>query len=504
MVFKNPYGYLIKHFKLIHFILCIMYIYLAINVRSILQYYNLFIRGTASKLEAITYVNNLYLWVIGASIIICCIVYALMRYKKKPRLLYLILIVVYFIVGIMIYIVHQGLGVIYISVLEVKTLRLYRDLLSIMIWIQYISIIFVLVRAMGFDIKKFNFVDDLADLHLEEKDEEEIELTLGGTESVQRRFHRRIRELRYYYLENKTFILIFAAILVAVMCSGIFVHKEVVAKEYREGEIFSTDEYQFNVLNTFITSKDYSNKTFSNADTTYVVVRMSLAPNHSFRAFNTSNLILKVNYHSYSSSSKYAYKFIDLGYGYKDSKIRGRETYLFIYNIDKEDANKKMTLEYANEKVVRLSPINLDEVSSDKEFKLNDDIDLSKSTLNGGHFSVSSFEVDKSFNYTYQYEVMGKQNTGNLTISANDGVILHLVVNLSLPYDFTSYSFLSTLGKFKYKVGEDVFTSNLFVDKTPGSYKDGLYILVDKEVMNASSMWFEITIRNCKYVYTLK
>ena len=172
MVFKNPYGYLIKHFKLIHLFLTGLYVYLAIKVSSILQYYNHFIEGTASKLDAMSYVNNFYLIAIILSIIICAIVYALMRYKKKPRLLYLLLIILYIAVFIMIRVSYQGLHVIYISVLETKTLRLYRDLLRILILFQYLSIAFVLVRGLGFDIKKFNFVQDLEDLHLDEKDEE--------------------------------------------------------------------------------------------------------------------------------------------------------------------------------------------------------------------------------------------------------------------------------------------------------------------------------------------
>ena len=35
--------------------------------------------------------------------------------------------------------------------------------------------------------------------------DEEVELTVGGMENIDRKVHRNIRELKYYYLENKVF-----------------------------------------------------------------------------------------------------------------------------------------------------------------------------------------------------------------------------------------------------------------------------------------------------------
>ena len=206
LVFRKPYAFLIKHFKIVHLILTLIYIYLALKVNGILKYYNNFLSGTESKLNAINYVNNFYILAIVASIIICLIIYALMRYKKKPKLLYVILIVLYLTTAIIINISLNGLNTIYIDVLDVKTQRVYRDLLQIIIIFQYISICFTTVRALGFDIKKFNFQEDIAELEINVTDDEEVELTLGSTSNVQRKGRRILRELKYYYNENKLFI----------------------------------------------------------------------------------------------------------------------------------------------------------------------------------------------------------------------------------------------------------------------------------------------------------
>ena len=503
MVLKNPYGYLIKNFKLIHFILLGIYIYLAVHVNSILQYYNQLIAGSASKLDAMSYVNNYYIYFIIISSIICVIVYALMKYKDKPRLLYVLLIGLYVVVWVMIRISYQGLNTIYLSVLETKTLRLYRDLLQIIVVAQYISIAFVLVRALGFDIKKFNFVKDLNELNLSEADLEEIEVTLGGTESIQWRFNRRLREFKYYYLENKAFIIIILVIVVCVALSGIVVDKQVVNKVYSEGEEFSTDDYRFNVLNSYITSLDWEGKSFANSDTTFVIVRLNIGVNRSAMKFNTSNLLLKVGNSSYTSNSRYASRFEDLGFAYRDSVIRNQGIYLFIYNILTKDINKKMILEYAGSKKIRLNPINLDEEKKRSEYKITENIDLSGSSFQGGHFGVVSYEIKDQFAYSYQYEVWGQTNTANLTISGNGGGILHLVIDSNLPSKFDNYSFLSSFGNLKYKIGDNVVVSS-FKDKTPASYSDGLYLAVDGDVLKADSIWFEIAIRDQKYVYILK
>lgn len=504
MVFKNPYGYLIKNFKIIHLFLTVLYVYLAIKVSSILQYYNRFIEGVASKLDAVSYIDYYYIFISILSIVICVVVYLLMRYKKKPRLLYLLLIILYIIVPIMIYVSYQGLNVISFSVLETKTLRLYRDLLRIMVWIQYVSIVFVLFRGLGFDIKKFNFVGDLQNLQLDEKDEEEIEIALGEGKNFRRNLRRNLREFRYYYLENKVFIFLGIIILIVVLGSSFYFHKEVINKEYRENEVFSSDVFRFQVLNSFITNRDYQNNIITNTDTSFVVVRLSLGANHEDREFNTSNLLLKVNHHSYSSSSRFSQRFVDLGATYKGGKISGLHTYLFIYNIDNEDIGSKMSLEYAGDLVVKLNPISLDKSDKKEEYRLGQKIDWSNSIFDGGYFSVSSYEVEKKFSYAYQYDVMGKMNEAHLSIEDDSGVILHLVMDCVFPFDSNYYSFLDSYAELGYKVGEEEFVSQLFRNKTPGSYRDGIYVLVDGNVLNASSIWLNIRVRNYSYVYVLK
>ena len=333
VVFKKPYAFLIKHFKIIHLFLTVIYIYLAIKVNSILKYYNNFSLGIVSKLDAVHYITSYYIIAILASIIICIVIYALMRYKKKPRTLYLLLIGFSLVIAWLINYSYQGLETIYISVLDTRSIRLYQDLLRILSWVQYLTIAVVLVRGLGFDIKKFNFVHDLEDLGIDVNDEEEVELTLGNTNTIWRKLRRHLREFKYYYFENRIFINIIVIVIVALIGFSLVIDKEVVNKVYQQNEVFSTDQFTFNVLESYITNRDFDNQEIMNNNTSFVVVRIRLSSNVGKKVLNTGNLILKVNHHSYSSDKKYAARFKDLGSAYRDQKIDEATDYLFIYNV---------------------------------------------------------------------------------------------------------------------------------------------------------------------------
>lgn len=504
MFFKNPYGFLIKHFRLIHLILTGFFVFLAIKLNSLLNFYNNFINGVASKLDAMGFVTNYYIIVIILSIIICVVVYSLLGYKKKPRLLYVVLIGFLVLIAVLINIFYDGLETIYISVLDTKSLRLYRDLLRILVVFQYIAVAVVLVRGLGFDIKKFNFVKDLAELNLDAKDVEEVELTLGSTNNLQRKFNRKLREFKYYYLENKMFIHIILIILVVGSVSSFIVKEEVVDKEFEQGESFSTEEFQIQLLDSYVTVKDYDNNIIKVDGSTFVVAKIKLASLGEKKKFNSSNLILEVNNNSYSNDLYYSSRFSDLGYVYKGSKIGDESIYIFVYNILMEDAEKKMRLVYADEEIINLNPIMLDDSTDESSYKLGNKLDLSNSTLGSGFLTIENFEINDSFVFPYEYEVEGKKYTNEYNIFSNNKVIIKLLMNGAYPDGFDNYTFLEKYGVLKYKIGEEEYSIHSFSNKTPGTFEEGLYLALDEKVLNADSIWFDIRIRNQRYIYNIK
>ena len=146
MILKKPYAFLIKYFKIIHAALAVLYIYLAFKTSSLLNYYNAFISRKVGSSSATSYISNFPFFIIILTIIICVILYILMNYKKKPKLLYAILILLYIAVYVVIIMSYNGLSIIYSNVLDSRTTLLYRDLLRIVLILQYISIVLILVN----------------------------------------------------------------------------------------------------------------------------------------------------------------------------------------------------------------------------------------------------------------------------------------------------------------------------------------------------------------------
>lgn len=504
MILRKPYAFLIKHFRLIHLILTGIYIYLAIKVNILLNYYNDYISGIESKLNAIKYITNFYLVAIIISIIICLIIFALMRYKKKPKLLYYILMILYIIVAIIINVSYTGLDKIYISSLDAKTLRLYRDFLRIILMFQYLSIALTAIRGLGFDIKKFNFKQDIDELQLDITDDEEVELTLGNTEGIKRRIRRTLRELKYYYKENKLYLNIIFVVIVILLLSTITISKEVINKIYKEKEIISTDAFNLSVKNSYITNKNSTGELIASDDTTFLIIKLQITPKSTQTQLNDGNLVLKIDNNNYKLEKRYYANFNDIGSEYEDRNITQESEYIFIFNIPDNSVNKKMQLIYAGDKKINLSPVNLDKTTKTKTAKITETLDLSTSSLGSGSITINSININQKFPYSYNYELNGKVNTINRDIASINNTIMNIKIKSTLPFNLTNYDLISKYGQIKYIKDNEEITSNVLSDRTPNNYKKGLYLEVDKDIESSPSIKLELTIRNTNYIYTLK
>ena len=505
MILRKPYGFLIKHFKLIHLLITAIYIYLLVKVNSILRYYNDYLEGTANRLNAIKITTNYYLIAIILSIILCIIIYALMRYKKKPKLLYFVLIILYVLIALVINISYDGLNQIYIfNSLELKTARLYRDILRIASLFQYISIAFTLVRGLGFDIKKFNFKEDIADLGLNLDDEEEVELTLGSNEGIFRRIRRKIREYTYYYKENKLILVAIIATIVIVLSIILFLDKKVVNKIYNENETVQTDSFNLDVTNTYITSKSSTNKILTEEDETYVIVKMYITPYTRGSRLNTGYIVLEIGKEKYKLTEKNNNNFKDIGTIYTNQSLTSGAVYIFTFKVPTKNINKNMRLIYLEKTKINLSPINLDTEEKTKEIKLKENLNLNETILSNGNINISSIEIKDTFTHDFKYQVEGKDFTSKLNIKSLSNTLINIKLTYSLPNKMTIYELLENYGKIKYIIDNKEYTSNLMNNKTPGIYTEGLFLEVDKDIEKASKIWIELKIRNRKYTYIIK
>ena len=99
MILRKPYAFLVKHFRLIHAVLLMLIFFVFFQVYDILGFFNTYIGSPtsiydfeiASKTLINFYSTFFAILVLGISGVL---VY-LLRYKKKPILLYVVIIIIY-------------------------------------------------------------------------------------------------------------------------------------------------------------------------------------------------------------------------------------------------------------------------------------------------------------------------------------------------------------------------------------------------------------------------
>ena len=206
MVLRKPYAFIIKHFKLLHLALLACLIFILITMNDINNLFENFQRAnTLMYAGADVYVNNVVYLFLLVIIGLAGVIFWILRFKKKPTTLYLLLI----IYGVALVPVYAYLFSLLTSMIDnltnLDTIILAKDISMIATWPSYVFIAICFIRGIGFNLKQFNFSKDLKELQIDEKDNEEVEVTFGQNNYKYLRFIRRtIRECKYYILENKT------------------------------------------------------------------------------------------------------------------------------------------------------------------------------------------------------------------------------------------------------------------------------------------------------------
>lgn len=522
MVLRRPYAFLIKHFKIIHLVLTLAMVYLAYKMIRISGYIAACISNTANFDDAITYVGGSVYLAIIVIIAISTILYILMRYKNKPKTLYLINGIIYIIIfGVLLYltVVFQSFEEIAINP---QAIRIYRDIVNIILYPEYLLIPIMLVRTLGFDIKKFDFKSDIEQMNIDVSDNEEVEVTLGvDVDKLKREGRRTLREFKYYVLENKFFVFTICSIVLVVVVASIVLSFTFINKVYKQGDTFDTSYFTMNITDSYITKKNTSGTDVSFNNSTYLIIKLNVKALYSDAdiydyKLDLNNFLLIIGNEKYVPTQKYYDYFRDVGSGYTTQKLSydKEQTYILVYTVPNEVIDKRKTIRFEDGYVyvkkkflaltpkIRLNPVNLDEVNKTIEYKLNDSIDFKDSVLDGT-LKVSNYEFNKNYTYEYNYCIKDDctKKTGYVN-SSNGKTILRLEVENNIT-SYKYYDFLNNFVNVKYKKDGKEYSTNLR-NKTPEFTSKYMYLDVSNKILDADSYWLEITVRNVKYKYILK
>ena len=533
MVVRKPYALFIKYFKVIHIIMALFIGILIYRTGVLLHFFNTYINNYQTAIDGFITGNyiNLYSFLLVMVVIIAnIIILSVMFLKKKPKLLYILNIILFIGTIIFFGICYSTLFNITSTILDVRVSKAIRDISVLLIALEAISFILVLVRGTGFDFKKFDFGSDLEQLKIEEKDREEVEVAFElDKNKLNRQFRNKFRNIKYVYFEHRFLINTLAIILVVVIAFTTYFNISVYRANYSENKYFSASGVSLKVTDSYITDEDYQGKSLTD-DTSLVVVRFDVRrTNTTTKKLNTGLMTLRIGFDSYGQTPNYNKKLADFGVGYVNQKLtEDYASYIVVFEVPNSKINSKMTLKFndnvsyvrgqmgAKNIYVKLKPHKFDssEIISNK---VGDTVDFSNSILKDAKLAVNEVSIANSFKIAYDfcstqnncfksYEYVTPSASGD-----SEKTLMRIKGNFesSETVDISGVSslldFINTFGYLNYNNGENHQVKINSKNVKPNSKGDSntYYIEVPRAALNASNLSFSFKVRNYTYNYTI-
>ena len=520
MVFKKPYAFLIKYFKLINLLLVFLLSYIGYKLNLLRTIMGDIYTGDITNYSSLssTYIGfKLYLILMITGVILIGIFFLLKR-KDKPlkdylfSLLYLVVIFVYLMFVSSIFITLDE------TIVEQTSLKLYADIAFLII----IPIIYFIVKfflmAIGFNLNKFNFTKDILELKQEEKDNEEVEVVFDkNTYKYKRGIRKWFRELKYYFLENKFLISIILGIVALILVVVLFSFNFLNSNKVRVGETFTAGTFQYKVVDMYETKYDLNSNIIQDGSK-FVIASINvrnIAVESSSIDFKRIRLLYGEDY---VYANNYFNKFFqDLGTTYNNEPIKSGDlkNYIFIFKVPSNYKSKKYVLKFydrvavENEefvgsyKEIKISSDNLDKNKNEKILNLNENTIFNKKNYGKSNLTLNNYEIKSSYIYN--------ENDKSIIIRDKDinNVLLILDYKLELDnkLDLTNYfenskEFFNKFSSVEYTFNDKVkVVDNINV---LADINNKVMISIPYEIQNASSIKFILNFRDVKLIFNLK
>ena len=528
MVFKKPYAFIIKHFRIIHLLLLIPMLYLLIKSGNIVEFFRDYVANdyhfisdtiSISNLSA-SYVNIFMYLAILIIVGVYAVISFLLQNKEKPTKYYNISIIYYMFLFIMLTVCVSILQTIEDAALSNTFARIIRDIVIVIRYSEYIFIIFNLVRGVGFNLKKFNFESDVADLDISEEDSEEFEFLVGkDAYKTKRNIRRFFRELIYYYKENKFIFTIIFIIIGIVIGNMIYSNFNVYEKVYKEGESVAFGDINFKVNNSYLTTLDLNGKTINN-DKIYLVLQITISNRFGVdKKFNYDNLQVLVDKKKTSPNLMIGNSFLDLGNPYNGSFIKANSEipYILIYELDKSSRERDYEIESysgynpagvgALSRSVKINPTVINSNVTTTNVNAGTIVNLGKSHVGNSTLTLNNYEFCNRF----EYEINGATRAVYIDLIKDRNLTL-MVMDYKLDLDKNSdymmspkdiNAFFEDFMKIRYVLDNKTYYSDVSL-ANPAGYTDKILFKIDKKIMDAETIEAIVTARNISYVFKLK
>lgn len=526
MILRKPYAFFIKHFKMIHVLLSFLMLYSIYHSKRVLDFFNSYIVENINlkgqELASI-YTPLLYQIVPFLIITILIIILVVMALKKKQFTFYVINIISYIYTSIVIQVSKITLSNMASSTIDPRSIRLIRDIVMISFIFQIVGIIIVFIRAIGFDIKKFGFKQDLKDLEINEEDREEFEVEFNFDKNkTTRKIRKKIRFLKYTYKENKLLVHLVIAISVFILIffgSFYYIKKE---KPVKENTYISNNGISLKVNKSYITNTDYKGNVISE-DSIFVILKIDIKTNSSnIQQLDVATTKLMVGNYSFIPTFDYNNSFFDFGSVYLGEKLsKDYEKKVLVYEIPKKLKNELIEFRFINKnnmdkKRVKLNINDLTLNLTQYNYNLNEEIDFKDSILSGYKLAINGFDIQKKYklDYNFCYNNECTLSYEYLVPSVSDNVDKSILkLQGELVYDNSIFKLndlsdiISAFGVINYSIDGVNKTNKIPLRKvtsTKKKEKNVFYIEVPSEIENSNNISIKFVIKDKIYEYMLK
>lgn len=512
MILRKPYAVFIKLFRPIHFIVTILLGVVSYKFYDIYLFFKNYVRtGHYSDIRDITtsYVNtSLYLCILLLLLFFGLII-VLFLYKKKNVLSYIILFLVQLFALVFAITTKNNLILLDTFSINVRIAVIIRDVAVMLSVFNTFLMIWMFLRALGFNLKQFEFNKDLRELQIESNDNEEFEFSVDiDKNDIKTRWNKIKRLSRYYFSEYKKILIIIVVIVLFIgglACFTAYLNSETFFGE--NVEINHNDyKYKFKVIDSYLLDKDYKGNTIGEGKYKYVVVRYELTNKTTSEfVFDLTTAVLNTS-KSYANIMTMYDSFRDIGVGYNGQKIKPDVTgeFIMVYPIDIHDNSSKFILRLFNGNTkfaISLNPKKLNKVHENGEVNINEELSITNSILPKVSLKVSEYMIDNPV-------VFKDKGTDYAVVSGSkDKTILMIKYDYAMDtgniYKISNKMFFASYAKVKIEVdGKEEILD--VVDRTPNLLTNASMLAVDSKIKDATSITLVLTIRNEVYYYSLK
>lgn len=530
MIIRKPFKFLIEHFKIINAILILLIGFVTFKLFNIMQFFSNFVSNNYTTLEndiAVHYIGTLLPIALIAIILINIIIFILFKSKDKDTKLYLISTAFFSVLLVFTFVYKGVLDNFEFNTIESQTALLYRDTSKFTFYPNFLFLIFYFLNFIGFDLSTFEFTNLRDDIDIAKEDDAEIEIGVQLEDyKIKRAFFKKLRELKYYIVENK---LVFGAIggIIGVVLLGFIIGGLIkLSNNVRVDKAFNYSNFAIKVENSYLTKLDYGGNNLSEKYHYLVLVLAVTNKSKTPQALDTDNFWLQIgNTYIYPILDKSTY-FKDLGEPYYKDKIEVGKThkYILCYSIlDKEISRSYKikildSVKYVNGvgtptyKTLKVSPKENDNIINNGNYSLGDSINLNRSTLKNSTVYVDDYFVNDIYTYEYNYcqgdnNCVAKKNSiSNNSNSKKTLIVLNSNVNFDTSTNYSMYGqndFYNNFVTFEYVYNDKTYTSSVTDRSASNDMSSKKVLEVDYNMKYASSIKMVITIRNQRYVISL-